>query len=255
MAEFRRKIQKICESVGIIRDVSGLIAQFVPTFGQEVERIFKSTIYSTEVVPANEELFATHEGLWFVELESVYHRQPSPPIPWQEYDKLVREFLSEMSDREISFLTPNHTPGLTVMRLLVQPSDLLNLTFKYVSSRDDAYKRLNERIILFLCDLQKYAYDDPYINGWAKDVVYIHRLSGRPYEALVKIILPHQTAINQRDETLFMRLLPWPKINLHFHQFWTQIRSRNDRNAIWRGLEDILDLTLDTQLVVQSTNY
>lgn len=246
---FRQSVERRLVEAGYVRDLARMIAALVPTFFDVVKRFFEGDGTATaESVGLREELFAVHEGLWFCNLEAAFHRAENKSTDWVSYDHRVRSFIRHMEDEEnqtVEYLSPELTPGQTVLRLLVGHRDALAIILIYTAKPEDHYRRLHERLILFLHDLKIRWPDDPYINGWAKDLLATPTYSQRPYRTIREILLPHSVAVISRDEKLFEHVLPYPQINAHIQRLWAQTnRSPKSREAIWRAIEDLFDLVL-----------
>jgi len=282
-----RLIDLLVKKCRYVRDIAGLVATFVPTLGENVSFLFKDTEWptiSSSRDSGDDELFVIDQARWFKELEGYYNRaqryrkdvilplgrfyKHSHEVHRANYLKLAHKLESfvynfNYTRQPINFLTPD--VGITETRLsvLFDNTDMLNIIFSLPMSLADAYVRFNQRVALLIADVKTLAPHNKVINHlstFANIYVASDQRNSKLYEALDGLLIHNKNYITHRMDKMFKNILKGTgiknvyqltaeRITFHISTIWSYA-SENSKEAIWRALEDLLDLSNQIQTIL-----
>lgn len=275
-ADFRVRVAlRIDEGGHFPRELGRMIASYVPLFSDEVRWRFPPDEWSWPKITAGErdekeELFPVERAAWLKELGSVYFMHAS-------LTPLLFDFIENYHFGGEVYLTPQETLEERIFRVALQDNHLLVLTFPIRMTRGRALVRFNERILLLLSDLKTcLAPQDPVLESLAASMdeslepfsphgshpqrnminmmVVRNMASSKAHRAMSASIARARPFVERRDPSLFKQLFVTQygpadtnsdtrRINVHLEAIWLYA-SPHSREAIWRALEDLLDLDI-----------
>lgn len=276
-----RLIDLLVKKCRYIRDIAGLVATFVPTFGENVSFLFKETEWpciSSSRDLGEDELFVIDQARWFKELESAYTKSQrflgisshnrSCAENRANYLKLAHKlesfvYTSNYTRQPINFLTPEVGITETSLSILFDNADMLKITLALPMSLFDAYVRFNQRVALLIADVKTLAPHNKVINHlstFANICVASDQRKSKLYEAVEGLLIHNKKYIDHRIEYMFKYILKdtgiknvyqltGDCITFHISTIWSYA-SENSKEAIWRALEDLLDLSNQIQTIL-----
>jgi hypothetical protein len=281
---FRWRVEESLVALGYARVLSWLISTYIPTLAEEVKHKFEDVTwpnFSVEQVGIDEELFGITYQAWFSEFSSLYMRQPPNHLATKHFllassnrtkylvlANRIESLLQLVPTTMVHYLTPEVDVRCTKLRILVCDRDAITLSFDIAMTSCQAYLRFNQRLALFLSDLKDFI-----VPGHSLLSRY-HALlattlsvksggslySRRPHLALSGLLQHAKPSIDKRDAHMFCAYdRDKEEHSLRDFQMWNEwvfveaiwkFASPNSKEAIWRALEDLLDLATQIDQVL-----
>lgn len=274
---YQCRVEECLIELGYARVLSWLISTYLPTIAEEVRSKFENVQwprFSVEQVSADEELFAIDYRSWFSEFASLYRRLVMPSsdrnCSLMRIATRLETMLQMVSPSMVNYLTPDVDLSCTKLRILICDSEAITLSFDIPMTADQAYRRFNQRLTLFLSDIRDFvAPRYSLLNGYSADLATVLSFesggsifSRKPHNALSRLLQLIKPFVDTRNAKLFCAYDREKQDNnrdeLQDFQLWKEwvyvealwkFASPHTKEAVWRALEDLLDLSQEIDQV------
>lgn len=278
---FRDCVEQTLVDVGYLRVLSWLISTYVPTLAEEIKLKFEHLRWPTitvESMEPQEELFAITHRDWFTEFSALYSSRnvvfpASAQVRYGTIATRLEIMLQNISSTRLNYLTPEVDVSQTRLRILVCETEAITLIFDIPMTPSFAYRRFNQRLNLFVSDLKDFvAPTNTLVKIYHAHLATMLSVSDGggidsrgPHYYLQPFLISSKPFIEKRDSCLFCafdtdQAEPGQQgRQVQNFQLWKEwlvvdalwkFASPQTKEAVWRALEDLLDLSALIQQVL-----